>query len=760
LWRLCLVALVLGGGVLIYLDAYIQREFSGKKWAVPALVYGRALELYAGAPLSREQLLTELSALGYRHTLSDRRPGSFSTQGELVSIHTRGFHFWDGDEPRRRLRVRFGADSIASLADERGGSLAITRLEPVHIGGIYPAHNEDRILVRLADVPPFLIDTLVAVEDRDYFGHHGISLRGIARALWVNLRSGSVEQGGSTLTQQLVKNYFLTRERSLVRKAAEAVMAILLEFHYSKEEILEAYLNEIYLGQDGHRAIHGFGLASQYYFNRPLTELDGNQIALLVAMVRGPSYYDPWRHPERARERRDRVLNETVEAGKLDPEVAVKLAALPLAVGDRAESRSRFYPAYLDLVRRQLRRDYSDEDLSSEGLQIFTGLDPIVQRTAEASLRDTLERIERDYAARGKPVQGLEGAVIVTRVDSGEVLAVVGGRRSRYAGFNRALDAARPVGSLMKPAVYLSALQGGKYTLLSALDDGPVTYKGANRQVWSPRNYDRKDHGMVRLYRALAESYNQATARLGLELGVSRVVATIRRLGVQREVPEVPAIFLGAVSLTPLEVAGMYQTIASGGFSTPLRAIREVLDADGRPLTRYPVAVDQTLSQAAIYLLEYALRAVVREGTATAAYRRLPAGFAVAGKTGTTDDQRDSWFAGYAGDLLAVVWVGRDDNGTTPLTGSTGALPVWATLMAGASRVPLRSTVPEGVVEAWVDDAGGGLSAQGCPGARKMPFLVGTEPRYAAPCAAPRAPDAPAADEEPRRGFWERLFGR
>ena len=776
-------AAVVGVLAFMYLDAYIQRAFSGKKWAVPAMVYGRPLELYAGAPVGPRALTAELETLGYRAAGATAGAGTYSVSGSTVSIATRGFRFWDGEEPTRRLRVAFAGNSVQAVRDEQGVEVALARLEPVHIGGIYPAHNEDRILVRVSDVPPLLIHTLMAVEDQNFDSHHGVSPKGIARAMWVNVSSGALEQGGSTLTQQLVKNFFLTRERTITRKLMELAMALVMELRYSKEEILEAYLNEIYLGQDGHRAIHGFGLASHYYFNRPIAELGAPQIALLVGMVRGPSYYDPWRHPERSRERRDTVLALMVDQQVIDAAQAAQIAQMPLGVGDRDQARSKFYPAYLDLVRRQLRRDYSEEVLSSEGLQIFTGLDPAVQRAAEASLQETLAKIESDFKARGKPQQGLEGAVIVTRVDSGEVLAVVGGRNSRVAGFNRALDALRPVGSLMKPAVYLTALEDGRYTLLSPLDDGPVAYKGANGQVWRPRNYDREDHGMVRLHRALAQSYNQSTARLGLELGIERVVDTIHRLGVDREVPALPSVALGAVALSPIEVAGMYQTIASGGFSSPLSAIREVMDASGEPLTRYPVAVEQKVRQSAVYLLEYALKEVVSAGTARSASNRLPAGLVVAGKTGTTDEQRDSWFAGYSGDLLAVVWIGRDDNGVTALTGATGALPAWAGLMAAASREPRRARAPGGITETWVDEAGGGLSAEGCPGARLMPFMNGTEPDYEAACtgsglrwpwsadkpaavpgaaAEPRAGQpgsAPQQEEKARDRWWKRWFG-
>ncbi len=765
---------------LLYLDAFIQREFSGKKWAVPAMVYGRPMELYAGAPIGQRDLLAELEALGYRPGGAQPRSGAYSVGDGWLRVGTRGFRFWDGVEPERRLAVRFQGASIAGVRDDAGAEVPIARLDPVHIGGIYPAHNEDRILVRAREVPPLLIAALMVVEDQDFATHHGISFRGILRALWVNVKSGSMEQGGSTLTQQLVKNFFLTRERTLVRKLLEAAMAVVMEMRFSKEEILETYLNEIYLGQDGHRAIHGFGLASHYYFNRPLNELEPQQIALLITLVRGPSYYDPWRHAERSLARRNLVLDELVEQQVIKPELAARLKARPLGMGDRDDNRSRFYPAYLDLVRRQLKESYSDDDLSSEGLRVFTGLDPAVQRSAERALQDSLAEIEKEAAARKRPAPGLEGAVIVTRVDSGEILAIVGGRHSRIAGFNRVLDAVRPVGSLMKPAVYLTALAGGRYSLMSPLDDGPVHYKGSNGQVWSPRNFDKKDHGMVRLHRALAMSYNQSTARLGLELGLPRVVDTIHQLGVERDIAPLPSVSLGAVDLTPIEVAGMYQTIASGGFGTPLSVIREVSDSSGSPLSRYPVKVEQKLDPGAVYLLQYALREVVRSGTATSAYRRLPGWLTVAGKTGTTDDMRDSWFAGYSGDLLAVAWIGRDDNGVTSLTGATGALRVWSRLMAEVSRVPLKPRPPEGIVEAWVDETSGGLSAEGCPGASLMPFLPDTVPGYEAPCgsgggirwpwesrpqSAPVAPAAPSAPppEKPRKekeSWWERWFNQ
>jgi penicillin-binding protein 1B len=732
--KLIMVIGVLLAGGLIYLDALVKHKFSGKKWALPALVYARPLELYPGLGLSQYDFEQELRSLGYRFTHDDRTPGSVARSGQEYFIHTRGFRFWDGEEAAQRIRLRFAGNQVARLQTHDGQQVPLLRLEPLHIGGIYPKHNEDRILVRLQDVPQQLLDSLITVEDRYFYQHIGLSPKSIARAFIANVRSGSVVQGGSTLTQQLVKNFFLTRERSISRKLIEAVMSLLLEIHFSKQEILEAYLNEVYLGQDGHRAIHGFGLASQYYFKRPLAELATHQVALLVALVKGPSWYDPWRYPQRALERRNLVLELLKNEGLLAEDEALFASVQSLGIVAKRGAGSSVYPAYLDLVRRQLRRDYSNEDLSSEGLRIFTALDPRVQRQAEQSLQRTVGQLEK-WHGLDKKQNPLEGAVIVAQVDSGEIQAVVGGRKAHYAGFNRALDAVRPIGSLVKPAVYLAALQKpGQYTLASLLSDEELVVEQRGMPAWQPRNYDRKSHGQVPLHRALSRSYNQATARLGMQLGLDTVMDTIARLGIARDVPQVPAVLLGSIELSPLEVAAMYQTIAARGFSTPLRAIRDVLDSEGRQLSRYPYKVEQLFPEEAMHLLHYGLQEVTREGTGKNVYQKLPASFAVAGKTGTTNELRDSWFAGFSGDLLAVTWLGRDNNSTTPFTGASGALRVWADLMAGVSTQALEYRPPASIVHLWVDEATGLRSEEGCLGARYLPFIKGSEPSGLAAC--------------------------
>jgi len=735
---LALVVLLLAG--VVYLDATVKHKFAGKKWALPALVYARPLELYKGMQLTRYQLEQELKALGYQFEGAAKRPGTVLRRTDSYDIHSRGFQFTDGFEPARHFRLRISNGVVKDLTGLDGKPLSLLRLEPLHIGGIYPKHNEDRLLVRLQDVPPELLDGLISVEDRDFYQHSGVSVRSIARAFLANVRSGSVVQGGSTLTQQLVKNFFLTRERSLSRKVWEAIMSLLLEAHFSKAEILEAYLNEVYLGQDGHRAIHGFGLASEYYFNQPLAELQFHQVALLIAIVKGPTYYDPWRYPERAIDRRNLVLGMLGARGQLTENQTKKESMKALGVGIERGSGRGAHPAYLDLVRRQLRRDYSNEDLSSEGLQIFTALDPIVQRQAEQSLQTTLSGLEQWHQlSKGKEpnkkVSPLEAAMVVTQVDNGEVLAVVGGSKPHYAGFNRALDAVRPIGSLIKPAVFLAALsQPDAYTLASLVKDERFTVEISGQPPWQPRNFDRKNHGEVTLHSALSHSYNQATARLGMEIGLETVLDSVKKMGVSRSIPKVPAILLGSVELSPVEVATMYQTITANGFATPLRAIRAVLDSEGKPLSRYPFTVKQQFSAEAMHLLHYSLQEVMREGTGKTAYRKLPPDFAVAGKTGTTNDLRDSWFAGFAGDLSTVVWVGRDDNGTTPFTGAGGALRIWADFMAAASQRSLEYIPPERIEHYWVDEATGLLSKENCKNVRYLPFIAGSAPTQKAHC--------------------------
>ncbi|WP_147171178.1 penicillin-binding protein 1B [Pseudomonas sp. SJZ079] len=722
--KLGLVGLVVLAGFAVYLDAVVQEKFSGKRWTVPAKVYARPLELFVGQKLAKTDFLKELDALGYRRENAGNGPGGVSVAGNNLELHTRGFQFYESSEPSQRVRVRFSGDYVAGLSLANGSNLAVARLEPLLIGGLYPAHQEDRLLIKLEQVPPYLVETLVAVEDREFFNHFGVSPKSIARAVWVNATAGQLRQGGSTLTQQLVKNFYLTNERSLARKAVEAMMAVLLELHYDKKDILEAYLNEVFLGQDGQRAVHGFGLASQYFFSQPLSELKLEQVALLVGMVKGPTYYNPRRNPERALERRNLVLDVLAEQGVVTPEEANTAKQKPLGVSSRGSLADSSFPAFLDLVKRQLREDYREADLTEEGLRIFTSFDPIIQLKAESALADSLKRL-----SGRKGVDQVEAGMVVSNPETGEVQALIGSRQPRFAGFNRALDAVRPIGSLIKPAIYLTALERpSQYTLTSLLEDQPFSIKGQDGQVWRPQNYDRKAHGTIYLYQGLVNSYNLSTAKLGLELGVPNVLKTLERLGVERKWPAYPSMLLGAGALSPLEVADMYQTLANGGFNTPLRGIRSVLTAEGEPLKRYPYQIQQRFDAGAIYLLQNAMQRTMHEGTGRSVYNQLPRSLALAGKTGTSNDSRDSWFAGFSQDLLAVVWLGRDDNGPTPLTGASGALQVWTDFMRKADPLPLDMPLPDNVVQAWVDANSGRGSDPSCPNAVQMPYIRGSEP--------------------------------
>src|SRR5688572_15549422 len=668
-----LAATLLLAGYTLYLDFRVRSEFEGRRFSLPARIYARPLELHAGLRMPQAALEDELRQLGYRQAPADGESGWFARGSDTLEIALRPFVFWDGPQPAQRVRVSFEGAAVSSLRDAKGAELALARLDPLLIGGIYPSNNEDRVLVRLKEVPKHLVDALVAIEDRKFFSHAGVDPRGVARAL-MSLASGDV-QGGSTLTQQLVKNFFLTRERTVQRKFTEMIMALLLELHYGKEEILETYLNEIYLGQDRDRAIHGIGLGAQFYFGKPVQDLSLAESALLVGMVKGPALLDPRRHPQRALERRNLVLREMKELGTITLEQHTAARASRVAVVSNPPMGTSPYPAFLELVHRQLRQDYDESDLRSEGLRVFTTLDVRIQTAAERALSRRLTQFDRDKRF-GEP--GLEGAVVVTDSQAGEVQALVGARDPRYRGYNRALNATRPIGSLLKPAIYLTALSDpSRYTLVTPVDDGPFVWKSRGAKDWEPANYDKQHHGAVPLRVALAHSYNVAAARLGTELGVERVLATVRVLGVQRELQPYASTLLGAADLSPFEVAQMYQTIASGGFRTPLRAIREVLTQDHRPLNRYPLAVEQVIAPEPVYLLTAAMQDVVREGTGQALKNWLPPETAVAGKTGTTDEQRDGWFAGFTGNRLAVVWVGYDDNRAARLSGAAAALPIW-----------------------------------------------------------------------------------
>jgi len=715
---------------LSYLDQQIRSKFEGKRWDIPAKIYANPLDLYVGSRLTLAEFKDLLEQLHYRNDALVSSEGAYQIQGQQLTLKTRSFTFWDGAQPSLHLKISFSSEGVKAIADLKNAkNLPIVRLDPVQIGSFYPKLKEDRILITLKDAPVLLKQALLATEDRDFYQHHGVSPRGLARALFVDLRAGGMVQGGSTLTQQLVKNFYLTSERSLKRKFNELFMALLLEFHYSKDEILEAYLNEIYLGQDGASAVHGFGLASEFYFAQPLKSLSLPQIASLIALVRGPSYYDLRRFPDRALKRRDLVLNEMQEQGYITEQQATAAKGQALQVIANTHRSVNRYPAFLDLVKQQLSSDYQEADLTTEGLRVFTTLDTQVQAVLEKNVAKKLTSLEKRRNS-----QNLEAAALITRREGGEIVALVGGRKASEAGFNRALEAVRPIGSLIKPAIYLTVLSDpSKYTVTTLIDDSRQVIVNEGSK-WIPQNYDHREHGRVPLHTALAHSYNLSTVRIGMEVGLKQVVNTLQNLGVTRDVELLPSLLLGSVALTPMEVTQMYQTFADDGFVTPLRAIREVSAGDGKRLQRYVAQPQQTVDKAATYLTNTLMQEVVREGTAKAAYNALPKNFGLAGKTGTSNDLKDSWFAGFSGDYLSVVWIGRDDNKPMGLSGASGALQVWISVMKQISKQAVNLIAPDNVQQILIDPRNGLLANTDCANARAYPFVNGSAPTQASDC--------------------------
>ncbi|MHB1949909.1 MAG: penicillin-binding protein 1B [Acidiferrobacteraceae bacterium] len=720
------------GGYAAYLNHVVRSQFEQKRWALPAKVYASPLELYPSLRISSRRFESTLLTLGYRESGS-RQPGTFVRSGDGFSVVSRPFRFANDTQPALSFDARFSDRRLVSLTGAKNTPVALIRLDPEYIGALYPGHHEDRVLVKLQEVPPTLIKGLIAVEDRTFYSNIGVDPEAMVRASLADLRAGRVVEGASTLTQQLARNFYLTPARTLRRKVTEALMAMLLTWHYSKNDILDTYINEVYLGQNGDIAIHGFGLASWFYFNRPLDELDVSQQALLIGLVKGPSYYNPRRHGARAVHRRNVVLSEMVKQHVITQADASRAMAEPLGVTPKPPPARSPYPAFMDLVRRELPRDYRNQDLRTGGLRIFTTLNTHVQNVAQRALTQRLAAIER---SRQLAPGTLEGAVVVTDPDNGEVSAVIGGRSARAQGFNRALHAARQTGSVIKPAIYLTALeQPSKYTLATLLDDTQFTLKEPNGTVWQPRNYDREYHGQVMLMTALAHSYNVATIRLGLALGLKSVIATAHTLGIREPIAPFPSSFLGASSITPWDMTHMYQTIAANGFRTPLRVIRSITTAHGRLLKRFPLHIKRVAAAAPVYLLIRALQAVVREGTGRGLAAYLPSGTHAAGKTGTTEDLRDSWFAGFTGNRLAIVWVGRDDDKPTGLTGASGAMTVWGTLMGALQPQPLNPAMPRDIERVWIDPVTGLRADRACPGAVRLPFIQGSAPTQKAPCA-------------------------
>jgi len=705
------------------LDSKVVNKLDGVLWTVPAKVYARPLELAEGGKINVDVLKKELEILSYELTKGiPDTPGEFSQSQRSVNIFIRGF----GSQEPGLYRLKIENDKIDSIKRKDGISIDLIQLEPLSIGGMFPSHLQDRILLNFSQVPKDLEEMILVVEDRNFYSHKGISLRSIMRAFIKNTRALGIEEGGSTITQQLAKSLFFSPEQTIKRKIKEAIAALLIEIHYSKQEILLAYINDVFIAQSGRRAIHGFGLASQFFFGTDLKNLSLDQKALLVGMLKGPSLYSPINNPDRAKTRRDLVLSLIKNDSLITEEEYLDLKGRSLKVIPPSFKSLSKYPAFNDIVTLDLRKNFDDSDLRTKGLKIITNLDPVVQDYLEESIKDTKLKLKRRY---GSQLNGLEGAGIVIDSFSGEVVAAIGSTKPNNYGFNRAINAVRPIGSLVKPFIYLSALQHySKYNLSTLLDDSKLSVSLPGGKLWEPNNFDKKFHGNIPLHVALSESYNVATTRLGMDLGYSVVQETFTKLGIKKKIPKYPSIFVGSFEMTPLEVIQAYQTIASEGFYSPLNSIRTVESSEDVLSLSYPYKVEQRFRPEPIYLLKFVLKQTFISGTARGFSSRVIEKWKTGGKTGTSDDQRDSWFVGYAGNYLMVVWLGFDDNRKSPLTGRSGALQVWKNFMSRLDPIAYEVRKPSRIRYEWVDAKDGLLSGKRCKRSILIPFVEGTEP--------------------------------
>ncbi|MCC6849536.1 MAG: PBP1A family penicillin-binding protein [Deltaproteobacteria bacterium] len=783
-WILRAVPALLAAAVLASVTAAyrevertVAAKLDGRAWAVPSRVYTDAFALHPGLEIAGTGMLERLQRLGYREVDVVRGRGEFHSDpaGESLDVHLHAFRYPLHAETGRALRLTLDHGVVTRIGDlVTDEEVFDAQLEPEPLAGLYDRVWEERRVVTLAEIPPRLVQAVLAAEDSRFFEHGAIDVRGIVRALVRNVAAGRVVEGGSTLTQQLMKNFFLTEERTWRRKARELLMAIVTERRYAKEQILERYLNEIYLGQSGAKGIFGVAEAAQFYFGKQLADLTVAETALLAGLIRAPNATSPFRSPMRAQARRDVVLTAMAEHGAITPQEADAARAEPLALRPYVTDRTNA-PYFVDAVRRQLQTSYPPEALTAEGLRVFTSLDAEMQAAAEAAVRDGLAELERLHPTlrRDEPEEQIEGALVAIHPATGEIKAMVGGRDYRITQFNRATDAARQPGSVFKPVVYYAAFDPDAgdphFTPISRLEDAAFawTYEG---RTWTPGNYKDRYRGMVTAREALEDSLNAATARLAFEIGLPRVLDAAERLGFPGPLPALPSIVLGGLETTPLAVAEVYGVFASQGQRTTPRAITQVADERDALIDGRPLDVASVVSPQATYLVTHVLEGALDHGTGSAA-RTLGFRIPAAGKTGTTNDYGDAWFAGYTPDLVTVVWVGFDRRQALGLSGAQAALPIWTAFMkrATAGRPARDFEVPPGIVLATVDPESGGRATAACPRTVVEAFLEADAPTADCPLHGGMALDEPgppgAGDEpEPARpgggSWWRRLFGR
>ncbi len=737
---------------MIYLDAQIKPRFEGNKWQVPVQVYARPLILDLKQEIDIQEVIDELNLLGYRKSAKADSVGEYKVLDDGLIVYRREFYYPDKIYPEQKIRIQWDETRISEikLADSTV-NFTRTSLEPWLVSRLTSGLDEDRMLLSEDEIPQTLKTALIVVEDQDFYEHHGVAPLSILRALVANISAGRTVQGGSTLTQQLVKNLFLTREQSYARKLKEAAMALVIDFRYSKEEILTAYINEVFLAQNGAVAVHGFGLGSHYFFNKPLDELETHEIATLVGLVKGPSFYDPKRHIQRATERRNLVLRLLFQANEISRIEYENSLSHPLKTDDSPSLASGKHPAFMSKVSAEINDVVTLEETRKSGIKVFTTLDINTQRRAEQALKTTVERKSKAY---NQP--DLEAAMVISDISSGGIRAIIGGKQTDYSGFNRALNAIRPIGSLVKPITFLAALeQPERFNLATLLKDEPVTFDDADGKTWQPQNADKKFRGSVPLIQALVKSYNVPSVNLAQQIGFEEVVSSLNRLGADISAKALPSVALGAVELSPLQINQIYQTISNNGVYKPLYSLFAVTTHDEQLLWKRQSRQQVRANEDATYLLNYALHKVTTNGTAKALGKAFP-DINMAGKTGTTDDYRDSWFVGFDRNLVTSIWMGNDNNQPINMSGATGALPIYIALQKQQSPKTLVRRFPTSLTIAHFDKTNGQPTLPGCPNVISLPAIKASLDN---PTTCDSQPVEIKQENTKKRSWWERLFG-
>ena len=704
-------------------------------WEVPSVLYGRPTRIRPGDSIANLRLPDRLKRLSYRKvTGAPGVEGSWSEEGDRIRIHTRSFRYGEREDRPFTAEIEVRDGRVASLSSSAGTPLEELLLEPEEVGRIFGPGRESRRMVTLSAIPKRFQDAVLAAEDARFYSHVGIDFPGIVRAAIANLRRLKFAQGGSTITQQLAKNFFLTPEKSLWRKIREAELALIMEIRFSKREILEAYLNKIYFGQEGGKGIYGVEEASRFYFSRGVGELSLEEAALLAGIIRSPNRYSPLRMPAAARERRNWVLSRMVQLKMIDSGAYEKASRSPVRTNPRRlPARGGEY--FADYIQRFAEDGLGDGKLYQSGYRIYTSLDPFHQAAAEAAVSQGLAEIERTMKGTGEPLQA---AVVAVDPATGELTAMVGGRGYGETQFNRAADARRQPGSAFKPFVLLAAMQQtaretGKITLATAVSGEPVSIPTRDG-TWTPANFEGKVYGTISVRTMIEQSVNTATVRLATEIGLPEIVSAARDAGIASPLSPVPALALGSFEVTPVELAYAYATLASGGIRHEPYPLNSISGANGDTVLTGKFARTQAVDPRAAYLVSYALEGVFDRGTARAA-RNSGIGFPVSGKTGTTDDNRDSWFVGYTPEIVCAVWVGTDSGRDTGLSGAAGALRIWTRFMKAlySAAGPRALAVPQGVVTAVIDPASGYLATYACPEQFTEAFIEGTAPKETCP---------------------------